>query len=801
MKGNVEDIVTLYDGIDTELIIPVYQRNYDWTEKQCAQLYDDLVEVIQTNREKHFFGAVVGDPETKMQWVVIDGQQRITTVSLLILALVDALEAGEVFADNKDLGKVLRRNYLEGADSTVAHPKLKLKPVKADQEAYRRLLTGQEPIERSNATANYRYFRERIAQGELTGDELWTAIGRLEAMIMHLERHDDPQRIFESLNSTGKSLTESDKIRNLVLMGQKVEVQEYLYEDYWNRVEINVDYDTDTFIRLYLVYRTRKLPRFDSVYEYFKAFLANEQVDIKETLSSLRDFSEYYRDLNKASTGIPAADHRLRRFNLIKHEVAMPTLMPLLADYRAGRITETDFAKSIALIDSYMFRRMVVGLQTNSLNKIFATLYSEARRIRHSDAPISDVLGYLLLRREGTSGAYPDDEWFRNQFVCRKFFNFRLTNRRYLFECLENLNSKDQVSIAEKMQAGDLSIEHIMPQTLTNQWRKELGENAEEIHDELLDTIGNLTITGYNSEYSNASFLTKKTIPGGFDESPYRLNSLLKQTDMWNEKTISARAEALAQDALEYWPSLTSDFEPIREPLPQFPMGDDQDFKGSRIAGYSFNDETHTVNSFKDMLRGVVKSLLVSHREEVFQYATAKHHGIYAAETQPNVYFEEITPGLWLQTSNQTNDKLTILRGIFDALNLETDDLVFTLRKDEKTAESEQAPGRYDSVVKFLPQFEDWAGTEVEEDDVKDVRRELWEALKELGAGNPQEAADGRTFNELSDPDVIQSLIAEEVLAAFVMLRQIEGYMPGQFLQAVKRGTISNWLQRLEQLG
>ncbi|MGV3154259.1 DUF262 domain-containing protein [Corynebacterium sp. 32222D000AT] len=387
MRGDVNDIVRIFDGNDTELVIPVYQRNYDWSEEQCSRLFDDLVEVIKQGRLKHFFGAVVGNPETKFRWVIIDGQQRITTVSLLILALVDSLDAEEIESEDPELADRLRRNYLENSGSTVAEPKLKLKPVKDDMDSYRRLLTGQEFNERSNATANYRYFRERIVAGELNGDELWEAIGRLQAMILDLEPHDEPQRIFESLNSTGKSLTEADKIRNLVLMGQPVDVQNRLYEDFWNRIEHNVSFETNTFIRLYLVSRTRRMPRFDALYDAFKKFLVNEGREVEETLRLMRDYSEYFRDLNSAQTGVPYADKRLRRLNLAPHEVAMPALMPLLADYREGAISADDFAKTVELIDSYIFRRLVVGLQTNALNKIFATLYSEARRIRHGGLP------------------------------------------------------------------------------------------------------------------------------------------------------------------------------------------------------------------------------------------------------------------------------------------------------------------------------------------------------------------------------------------------------------------------------
>lgn len=793
MKGEVRDIVRIFDGNDTELVIPVYQRNYDWSEEQCARLFDDLVDVITHDRPKHFFGAVVGNPETKFRWVVIDGQQRITTVSLLILALADALDEGEIESTDAELADRLRRNYLENAGSTVAEPKLKLKPVKDDLDSYRRLLTGQELNERSNATANYCYFRERIRDADFDGDKLWTAIGRLETMILDLENHDDPQRIFESLNSTGKSLTESDKIRNLVLMGLTVKEQENLYENYWNRIEHNVAYDTDAFIRLYLVTRTRKTPRLDHVYEAFKRFLDSTDDSIETVLHSMRDYSEYYRDLNTAKTGITQADRRLRRFNIMRREVAMPTLMPLLGDHRAGDLQAEDVAATIELIDSYIFRRLVVDIPTHGLNKIFATLYSEARRIRHHDALIADVIAYLLYRRAGTSGEFPDDNTFREAFGTRNFFAFRPHNRRYLFECLENRDSKDVVDVAGALERGELSVEHVMPQTLTKAWREELGPDAEEIHHEWLHRIGNLTVTGYNSEYSNSSFQTKKSIPEGFDSSPYRLNDSIKKADTWGEEQIERRSKRLSDIAVAYWAKPKTGFEPVREPLPEVPMGDDTDFTSRSIIAYEFNDVSVTVKSFKDMMRSLLKTLIAQHRESIFEYAEAGAFGFSAGPKPTNRYQEEIVSQLWVQTRNSTAEKMTILRGLFQHLGIDTDDLVFTLRPLTDDEEPEDN-GRYADILKFLPQAESFINTDAVADDIADLRSGLRDAIQPYLTSQAQP----RDIQTLREEATQNSFTPEEVFNAFQSLVEIDKYLPGKFVGAVTDGTIAALIRQLQ---
>lgn len=801
MKGNVKDIYTIFDGVDKELFIPVYQRNYDWGEKQCERLYDDLVEVIRKDRPKHFFGAVVGKPETGFKWIVIDGQQRITTTSLLMLALSNSLREKVVTSEDPELAAKIRRNYLEGAESSVSQEtKLKLKPVKHDLEAYRKLLTGESPIEKSSVTANYRYFKNRIAEGELNGDELWTAIRRLEAMILDLEGHDDPQRIFESLNSTGKELKESDKIRNLVLMGQPSATQEHLYEYFWNPVERNVDFDTDAFVRLYLVSRTRKTPRFDAVYEAFREFLDHADTPVQAILESMRDYSEYFRDLNAATTGIPRADTRLHRFNLLRHEITMPALMPLLGDYRKGEITADDFADTIELVDAYLFRRLVVGVPSNALNKIFATLYSEARRLRTDGASISEVISYLLLRRADTSGRFPSDEEFREAFSTRNFFNFTAFNRRYLFECLENNSSKDNRDIAAALERGDLSVEHVMPQTLTKDWREELGNNAEEIHQTWLHRIGNLTVTGYNSEYSNASFRTKKTADNGFEESPYRLNAYIKQTDTWTESDLHRRNEALTEIALNYWPMLETDFEPVREPLPTLPMGEDTSFTNRVIVSYEFDGVSNTVTTFRDMIRYLIRQLLAQHRDAIYGYAASGGLGFTVGADQINRYQEEIAPELWVTTSNPTDDKMNILRALFHHLDIDTDEIVFTLRPYQGAGPEESEQNPYAELIKFAPQFESLEGTAAEESDIAEVRAEFSRVFEGFQVEDWQTVAAGRDYGKLAAPAVVAELSVEEILAAIMMVKTVEAMVPGLFLKSLTDGTMARWLHRIAEL-
>lgn len=285
LRGEPKPSWKIFSQTGTSLQIPVYQRNYDWGVPQCERLVDDLEALARSDpREhpKHFFGSVVGQPEGSWLWIVIDGQQRLTTVSLLMVAIVHAVRSGDLELSPAD-GLVANLNNYLLVDSNPHDLKFKLKPVKNDAAAYRALFGPEEDfIASSNVTANYRYFRTRLAKTGLTATEIRDAIERLEVMHLDLEAHDDPQRIFESLNSTGLDLSESDKIRNLVLMNQPSAEQTRLYEQRWNPIEENVDYHTDWFIRWYLTTKTNKSPRESDVFEASKRFVPRSKMSIPD---------------------------------------------------------------------------------------------------------------------------------------------------------------------------------------------------------------------------------------------------------------------------------------------------------------------------------------------------------------------------------------------------------------------------------------------------------------------------------------------------------------------------------------
>lgn len=803
MKGYVKEIYKVYGEQDKNLIIPVYQRNYDWKIKQCSRLFDDLENLIREGRPKHFFGAVVGKADGAWKWIVIDGQQRLTTVSLLMLALSHCIDREIIGCEEDDLAGKIRKSYLVIDDGKEV--KFKLKPVKDDDLAYRSLFRDEEYfIESSNVTANYRYLTSRIADTEFSADQLWDAICKLEVMFLDLENHDDPQRIFESLNSTGLALSESDKIRNLVLMGLGNDDQERLYNDFWNRIEKEVDFRTDWFIRWYLVTKTGRTPNEHAVYEAFKAHIDASGAEIEQVLSDMLDYSRYCRAITTASTGSPGADAALRRFNLIMGDVLLPFLMPVLADVKSGITDDRDLMRIIEILESYLFRRITASIAANALNKIFATAYGELRKLRKNDERYSDILTHLLVKRDG-GGRFPRDEEFRESFETRNMYNVRPNYRAYLFECLENGRSNDSRDIANALDAGRVTVEHVMPQTLTESWRRELGPDHDEIHSTWINRIGNLTVSGYNSAYSNSSFDRKLAMENGFRSSPYRINEFIRNQHHWGAEQIESRTHQLADAALSYWAFPETDFEPPAVVLPTEPLGTDTSFNRRVLVAYEFGDVKETVKSWSEMLPRVVSLLLEQHRAELLALAdeSAYLHPLDAHHQEIPGSVVKIDPSLGVMTSSSTNEKMRFLRNIFAELDIDPEELVFTLRpmKNSSNDENEPPETRHAAILKFLPRFEELEAQNVTPEDTQTIRNEFRATFADFSSDDEMKELDGVPLVSYAEPDVINGATTTQIIAAITAtISMTAGWDPLAVHHRVVDGTLTRWLRRIEQL-
>ncbi len=675
MRGEARIFVHFLDGSDKRFVIPVYQRNYNWKIANCRQLFDDLVRLHRQERESHFFGSIVSSGLTggkPSELLIIDGQQRITTISLLFAAMVNILKKGVLTAAPPKLCRKIEHKFLVDECQTDQR-KIRLKPVKNDREAFDRLIAGVETdfLTQSNITQNYYYFYRRIVEEqELTLDELYQATSRLTMIDIFLDESDSPQLIFESLNSTGLDLEESDKIRNYILMGLDTRLQEKYYEAYWNKIEEQTDFRVSSFVRDYLTMQQGKSPVLRQVYFTFKEYMEQKQLETEEILRDLLENASYYHRIIHASTGDKQIDSlliRLRQLDLTTH---YPFLLALFRYAAEVALPPDELVDILSTLESYVFRRLICELPASGLNKTFATLHADVLRLKRKPDSYSEVLKYLLTSKTA-SGAFPSDEEFLAAAFTRNIYTLSARNKAYLFDRLENGASAERVNVVEKLEDGTFSIEHIMPRTLTPLWKESLGTDYQRIHLEWLHTLPNLTVTGYNSKYSNRTFLEKRDMPDGFYDSGLRMNRKIASYGQWTEKEMKQRRGELATQLLSLWAWPVTTFTSASRETITFRLEDDIDLTGMKITGFSYATRPYLVTNWKELYRSVIK--LVYQTEPVALIRMANNPEFPDICSEHKAGMEEVIEGIYLNTSASVKSKLKMLRLLFEECGLEKD--------------------------------------------------------------------------------------------------------------------------------
>ncbi|RVZ95035.1 DUF262 and DUF1524 domain-containing protein [Helicobacter pylori] len=541
---------------NNQFVIPIYQRLYSWEKEQCKQLWDDIIKTGGNDQiEGHFIGSIlyVRDDNTHSSpLLIIDGQQRLTTITLLFIALRDHLNDEDEFLEKFSHQKIQNR-YLINSDEK-GDKKFRLILSESDRDTLLSLIDKdkRKPSEPSvKIMENFELFEKWISKNTDKLETIFKGLEKLMIVWIALKKEkDDPQLIFESMNSKGIELTKTDLIRNYIIMETEVEKQEDFYNQYWRAMEENFKQSEkqskredlfSKFVRHYLTIKTREIPNINKVYEAFKLYQQERGIETEVLLQDLQKYCGYFcrivfkkeadKDLNKALSFLVD----------LEMDVVYPLLLELYSDYKDGVLSKQDFIPIIALTESYICRRAVCGLGTNSLNKVFASFTKKINKDQYLES-IKVHFGYLTEKQR-----FPNNDEFKKHFITIDFYHFK--KREYFLERLENFERK------ERIYAHEYTTEHIMPQTLEEEWERDLGENFQAIHDKYLHTIGNLTLTGYNQEYSNKSFQEKKYMENGFKQSPLRLNQSLKDDpeSVFGEKEIEKRANDLADWALEIW--------------------------------------------------------------------------------------------------------------------------------------------------------------------------------------------------------------------------------------------------------
>ncbi|MHB1953112.1 MAG: GmrSD restriction endonuclease domain-containing protein [Sulfobacillus sp.] len=566
-----------------QFVIPIYQRTYSWGERECQKLWDDI---LRTGRNDavtaHFVGSIVYvekglyQVSSQSPLLVIDGQQRLTTITLLIEALARRLGDSEPL-DGFSAKKL--RNYYLLNPLEDGERRYKLVLSQTDKASLIALLDQQtKPKEYSlRVEENFTFFQERVAEMQDALSVLCKGVAKLVIVDISLSRdQDNPQLIFESLNSTGRELSQADLIRNFILMGLEPQLQTRLYELYWRPMEVDFGQEGyaahfDSFIRHYLTMKTGEIPNIREVYEAFKQYARSPGGPSVEILvSDIRAFAGYYCVMAlgaEPDTALTAVFHDLRE---LKVDVAYPFLLELYHDYATQVLHQDDLLRAVRLVESYVFRRAVCAIPTNSLNKTFATF----ARVLKKDRYLESIRAHFLLLP--SYRRFPSDEEFKRDLQTKDLYSFR--SRSYWLRRLENHDRKERVPVDE------YTIEHILPQNeaLSVSWKQELGPEWDRIQQTWLHTLGNLTLTGYNSEYSDRPFSEKRDMRGGFRESPLRVNEGLGALEHWNENTIRARADKLALQAVDVWSAPMLDKPVLDTYHPEAP-----------VEGYTIDDHPH----------------------------------------------------------------------------------------------------------------------------------------------------------------------------------------------------------------
>ena len=441
MKGSEAKMMEYMDGTSKRYVIPVYQRKYDWKEDNCRQLYEDLKKIVFDKRDSHFFGSIVSSvigSGATTEYHIIDGQQRLTTVTLLLLAIRNLIQQKKITAEEPQLDEQINERFLI-SKWAKEDDRIKLRPVKSDREALVKLFGDEEDYDQSsNLTLNYKFFCNMLLREEISVDDLYVAIGKLEIISITLDQGDNAQLIFESLNSTGLALTEGDKIRNYILMGLPPKDQNKYYDNYWAKIEKCTDKDVSGFIRDYLSVKQQITPTISNVYRAFKEYAENARLPIDTLLTDILRYARFYEKLLICKSGLKEQklDDCLYRMMRLEIVVTRPFLMEVLRLNQDGKLTVDDVLQIFLITENYLFRRNICEVPTNALNKIFLNLNKEI--LRYDNTADQYVAKFIYaLRSKKESGRFPDDEEFAEALASKQVYLMRGKYKAYLFERFE----------------------------------------------------------------------------------------------------------------------------------------------------------------------------------------------------------------------------------------------------------------------------------------------------------------------------------------------------------------------------
>jgi uncharacterized protein with ParB-like and HNH nuclease domain len=582
-----------------QYVVPLFQRPYSWTKKEWEVLWNDLVDLCQSGQTRsHFVGSIVtmptsSVPEGVSKFILIDGQQRLTTIHTLLTMLRDQAKAKNQATLAEEIEKTLLVNpYSKGLDY------YKLLPTQVDRENFQKLVRGEAKSGSSDqVTQAYRFFERKYRQLTLDPESLKAAICRqLVVVSIVLDADDNPHLVFESLNAKGLPLTQSDLIRNYFFMRIHIDEQETIYAQFWNPMQDALKENLTECIRHFLGMKNASVVKQTEVY-----FALKEMVTKQDAIDSLREiarFAQYYEKLlNPELETHSGISYLLTRLNRLKVTTAYPFLLRCYDRYARDELLPDEFVTILKVIENFILRRFVCNVPTNQLNSIFSPMFNQVESLGFGS--LADGVRLFLQSKN-----YPRDHDFKFNLMNHKLYGSgdRTVRAKLILESIEEFHGNK-----ERVPFDNLSVEHVMPQTPTEYWQAELGENWQETHETLLHTIGNLTLTAYNPELSNNDFESKKA---RFRDSHLDINRYFEETNSWRKEDIEKRSEYLAHLCLQIWPYFGDEKTKHEESL----SVTSKTPKGLCILG-----QHYAVGSWRDVLERTVSTIAELEPEKVDQ--------------------------------------------------------------------------------------------------------------------------------------------------------------------------------------
>ena len=708
-----ESLLNYMDGENKRFVIPPYQRNYDWKAKHWERLMSDI-DLVITSKKSHFFGSFVSYKTNSFDKItdysIIDGQQRLVTASLILVALFQCLRANLLKSEDPNIADKIYKQYLVNDGYTDDNIKYRLKPFRGDASAYRSIYNCDNTDEKQNLVKAYNFIKGRLIVMQQSAEKILEALSKFEIVDISLEDgKDDPQEVFETINSTGLPLTESDKIRNYIFMGISIDRQEILYDKQWKLIENNTNNAVDAFLMCFLEAKTGKNISKNNVFYEFKQYIEpikqkqlKAGIQVEEVMTSVFSDMSHYSYLysifeRKRTHNSHAIDTALFRLSLLKIEPLYPFLLNLFDKLQDKKIAENDLVDILEITESYILRQKIINGKFDK--KVFSTCIKSLDSYDGTSLNYVEKFKAYLLSQNGVR-KFPGDITFKENLKIKNIGEIK-DLAMFILARLENPDDLE-LNVWDLIRTHEYTLEHIMPQQLTHDWEQDIKTrewaSAEECHRTWINRLGNLTLTNYNSKYGNKPFIYKLTMNDGYASSSIKLNVELGMFNKWTSREMSQRSVSLADRAAKIWVYPRTTYKIPTETISRIDIGTNDSMAGKSIESFEFDGKKYICSKWVDMYLQVIRKMYETNDDIMNGLVDTDEKVLKGkfSEFKSNNSFVRISDDLWHNTQGSTDTKLQILRALFDKYGWAYSDLIINL----DTSKVPDSIVRVNSIVK-----------------------------------------------------------------------------------------------------